>query len=225
MAIATPGRLLDLMNQGHIKLGQLETFVLDEADRMLDMGFLPDLKRIIACLPNERQTMLFSATMPPDVARIANGLLRDPVRLEVTPQSSIVDRIDQRVLYVQQADKRQLLNQLLRRSAVGRTLVFTRTKRGADRVAKQLCHGGLKANSIHGDKSQNARTRVLDGFRNGHLQVLVATDVAARGIDVDGITHVINYDMPHEPESYVHRIGRTGRAGASGTRVFVLRCE
>jgi ATP-dependent RNA helicase RhlE len=217
IAIATPGRLLDLMNQRHVDLSQLDTFVLDEADRMLDMGFLPDLKRIIARLPRQRQTLLFSATMPADVAHIANGLLRDPVRVEVTPQSSTVDRIQQRVLFVQQANKRSLLHQLLQQAAVGRTLVFTRTKRGADRVAQQLCRGGVKANAIHGDKSQNARMRVLDSFRNGHLDVLVATDVAARGIDIDGITHVINYDMPHEPESYVHRIGRTGRAGASGT--------
>lgn len=217
VAIATPGRLLDLMNQGHLHLGRLDTFVLDEADRMLDMGFLPDLKRIISTLPDERQSLFFSATMPNHAVTLASSLLRDPVRVEVAPQSTTVEGIKQRVLFVQQADKRQLLHHLLREAAVSRALVFTRTKRGADRVAKQLNHDGLRADAIHGNKSQNARTRVLSGFRNGRLHVLVATDLAARGIDVDGISHVVNYDMPHEPESYVHRIGRTGRAGATGT--------
>jgi ATP-dependent RNA helicase RhlE len=215
--VATPGRLLDLMQQRHVHLGRLTTFVLDEADRMLDMGFLPDLKRIMAKLPIERQSLFFSATLPSHVAGLAAGLLQDPVRVEVAPQSSTVDRIDQRLMFVQQADKRPLLQRLLRDSAVGRTLVFTRTKRGADRVAQQLSRDGFSVDAIHGDKSQNARTRALNGFRSGQIQILVATDVAARGIDVDGITHVINYDMPHEPESYVHRIGRTGRAGAGGT--------
>jgi ATP-dependent RNA helicase RhlE len=217
IVIATPGRLLDLMNQGYVQLHKLETFVLDEADRMLDMGFLPDLKRIIARLPRERQSMFFSATLPALAADLAASLLRTPVRVTVSPPFSTVERIEQRVLFVQQADKRELLQRLLQKTATGRTLIFTRTKHGADRVARQLSQDGLRAEAIHGNKSQSARTRVLDGFRHGHVRVLVATDLAARGIDVDGIMHVINYDMPHEPESYVHRIGRTGRAGADGT--------
>jgi ATP-dependent RNA helicase RhlE len=217
VVIATPGRLLDLMEQGHVHLHKLDTFVLDEADRMLDMGFLPDLRRIIANLPRNRQSMFFSATLPAPAADLAASLLRTPVRVAVSPPSSPVERIEQRVLFVQQVDKRELLQRLLRKAAVGRTLVFTRTKHGADRVAKQLNQDGLRAEAIHGNKSQTARTRVLNGFRHGQVRILVATDLAARGIDVDGITHVINYDMPHEPESYVHRIGRTGRAGADGT--------
>jgi ATP-dependent RNA helicase RhlE len=216
LVVATPGRLLDLMNQGHIHLDRLETFVLDEADRMLDMGFLPDLKRIIASLPRERQSLFFSATLPSHIVELAAGLLRNPTRVDVSPQSLTVERIEQRVLFVQQSNKQTLLHQLLRKTVTGRTLIFTRTKRGADRVARQLSHGGFRADAIHGNKSQNFRTRVLKGFRSGRFQVLVATDVAARGIDVDDISHVINFDMPHEPESYVHRIGRTGRAGANG---------
>jgi ATP-dependent RNA helicase RhlE len=216
VVVATPGRLLDLMNQGHVRLNRLEVFVLDEADRMLDLGFLPDLRRIISKLPSDRHSLFFSATLPERVADLAHGLLTDPIRVEVTPPSSTVDRIEQRVLFVERNNKRALLRQVLGSDDVGRTLVFTRTKRGADRVAKELVSGGIQADAIHGDKSQSARGRVLHGFRSGMLRVLVATDLAARGIDVDGITHVINYDMPHEPESYVHRIGRTGRAGADG---------
>jgi ATP-dependent RNA helicase RhlE len=208
--------LLDLMQQGHVKLSGLETFVLDEADRMLDLGFLPDLKRIVARLPRKRHSLFFSATLPPRVAQLAAGLLQNPVRVEVSPQSATVERIAQHVLFVQQSDKRELLQRLLKTSEIDRALIFTRTKRGADRVARQLNRGGRRADAIHGNKSQNARTRTLGEFRRGRVRLLVATDLAARGIDVDGITHVINYDMPLEPESYVHRIGRTGRAGADG---------
>nr|NIL97749.1 DEAD/DEAH box helicase [Planctomycetales bacterium]NIM09199.1 DEAD/DEAH box helicase [Planctomycetales bacterium]NIN09732.1 DEAD/DEAH box helicase [Planctomycetales bacterium]NIN78857.1 DEAD/DEAH box helicase [Planctomycetales bacterium]NIO36024.1 DEAD/DEAH box helicase [Planctomycetales bacterium] len=219
IVIATPGRLLDLMQQGHVNLHGLETFVLDEADRMLDLGFLPDLKRIVAQLPRQRHSLFFSATLPPRVAQLAAGLLTNPVRVEVSPQSATVERIAQRVLFVQQADKRELLQRLLKTSEIDRALIFTRTKRGADRVARQLNQSGQRADAIHGNKSQNARTRTLGEFRRGRVRLLVATDLAARGIDVDGITHVINYDLPLEPESYVHRIGRTGRAGAEGVAV------
>lgn len=215
--IATPGRLLDLMNQRHVRLNGLDTFVLDEADRMLDLGFLPDLKRIIACLPPARQSLFFSATLPERILELSRQLLRDPVRVAVTPSATTVELIDQRVLFVQQTDKRALLGDLLQGPAAGRVLVFTRTKRRADQVARQLSRSGIQADALHGDKSQTARERLLLGFRTGRMRVLVATDLASRGIDVDGITHVINYDLPHEPESYVHRIGRTGRAGAAGT--------
>ncbi|HPM82824.1 MAG TPA: DEAD/DEAH box helicase [Candidatus Anammoximicrobium sp.] len=215
--IATPGRLLDLMHQRHVRLNGLDTFVLDEADRMLDLGFLPDLKRIIACLPTERQSLFFSATLPDRIVDLSRQLLRNPVRVSVTPPATTVELIDQRVLFVEQTDKRALLSQLLQAPAAGRVLVFTRTKRRADHVAQQLSRSGIRADAIHGDKSQTTRERLLHGFRTGKMRVLVATDLASRGIDVDGITHVINYDLPHEPESYVHRIGRTGRAGAAGT--------
>ncbi len=214
--VATPGRLLDLMSQGHVTLEGLETFVLDEADRMLDMGFLPDLRRIIARLPRERHSLFFSATLPGKVAALAESLLSDPVKVEVAPQSSTVELIDQQVLFVPTQDKLRVVEQLLNGPDVGKAIVFTRTKRGADRVAKQLTAQGIKAEAIHGNKSQNARTRTLDSFKSSKLCVLVATDLAARGLDVEGLTHVINYELPVEPESYVHRIGRTGRAGASG---------
>ncbi len=217
--VATPGRLLDLMNQGHIRLDALEVFVLDEADRMLDMGFMPDLKRIISKLPKKRQSLFFSATMPPAIASLAHALLNDPVKVSVTPPATTVEAIEQRVMFVPKADKQALLHNVLGEAACQRALVFTRTKHGADRVARQLHKQGLVADAIHGDKSQSARQRTLLRFRNGDLPVLVATDLAARGIDVDGITHVINFDLPQEPEAYVHRIGRTGRAGASGIAV------
>ena len=217
--VATPGRLLDLMNQGHIRLDALEVFVLDEADRMLDMGFLPDLKRIIARLPKKRQSLFFSATMPPAISSLAHSLLTDPVQVSVTPPATTVDAIEQRVMFVPRADKQALLHNVLGTAACQRALVFTRTKHGADRVARQLHKQGHVADAIHGDKSQAARQRTLLRFRNGELPVLVATDLAARGIDVNGITHVINFDLPQEPEAYVHRIGRTGRAGASGIAV------
>ena len=216
LLIATPGRLLDLMNQGYIELDRLEYFVLDEADRMLDMGFLPDLKRIIKHLPKERQSLFFSATMPTNIIALAEELLDDPVCVDVTPKSRSVKEILQRVMMVERAGKQPLLRQILEAPDVERALVFTKTKRGANMVAQKLERSGIKATAIHGNKSQNARQRALDAFRTRQVQVLVATDVAARGIDIEGITHVVNYDMPVEPDSYVHRIGRTGRAGAKG---------
>jgi ATP-dependent RNA helicase RhlE len=219
IVVATPGRLLDLMNQRHVRLDGIEVLVLDEADRMLDMGFLPDLKRIVAALPRERQSLFFSATMPSEVARLAGSLLTDPVRVAVTPVSSTVETIEQRVMFAGQGDKRSLLRRLFDDNALHQVLVFTRTKRRANDVARQLCHSGVEADAIHGNKSQSARTRALAQFRSGRLRALVATDIAARGLDVTGISHVINYDLPNEPESYVHRIGRTGRAGASGIAV------
>ncbi|MBL8709153.1 MAG: DEAD/DEAH box helicase [Rhodospirillaceae bacterium] len=214
--VATPGRLLDLMNQGHVTLTSVEYFVLDEADRMLDMGFIRDIRKITAALPARRQTLLFSATMPQDVSALANSLLTKPKRVEVVPQSTTAERIDQLVYMVPKANKRRLLAELLRAPEVTRTIVFTRTKRGADRVAENLERDGISSAAIHGNKGQSARQQALGAFRNGSVKVLVATDIAARGIDVDGISHVVNFELPLEPESYVHRIGRTARAGASG---------
>jgi ATP-dependent RNA helicase RhlE len=216
LVVATPGRLIDLMDQGHIQLGQLQTFVLDEADRMLDMGFMPALKRIISELPQKRQSLFFSATLPPNIIQLARHLLQNPVTIHVTPQETTVEKIDQRVLFVEHAGKRALLYDILNGVEVERALVFTKTKRMANTVAEKLIKSGIKATAIHGNKSQNARQRALEAFRRKQVQVLVATDVAARGIDIDGITHVVNFDLPMEPESYVHRIGRTGRAGAEG---------
>jgi ATP-dependent RNA helicase RhlE len=216
IVVATPGRLLDLMQQGHVRLDRVQVFVLDEADRMLDMGFIHDVKRVIAKLPPARQSLLFSATMPPEVERLVQGILKQPERVEVTPQATTVERIDQRVLFVNSADKRALLADVLKDPAIARVLVFTRTKHGANRVAEQLDKSGVSADAIHGNKSQSARQRALEDFRRGKVRVLVATDIAARGIDIDGITHVINYELPNVPESYVHRIGRTARAGADG---------
>jgi ATP-dependent RNA helicase RhlE len=217
--VATPGRLLDLMGQRHVTLDKVEILVLDEADRMLDMGFIPDIRRITAVLPKQRQSLFFSATMPKDVADLAATLLTDPARVAVTPVSSTVDSIEQRVLFTGKSDKRSLLRQLLLDAALHQVLVFTRTKRRANDVARQLHTLGVSSDAIHGNKTQNARERALQRFRSGRLRVLVATDIAARGIDVVGISHVINFDLPHEPESYVHRIGRTGRAGASGVAI------
>lgn len=219
LAVATPGRLIDLLDQGHIQLDRLETFVLDEADRMLDMGFLPALKRIISELPERRQSMFFSATMSPNIIQLAQHLLRDPVTVKVDPPSSSVEKIDQRVLFVEHGGKREVLQDLLKGPDVERALVFTKTKRMANTVAEKLMRKGIRATAIHGNKSQNARQRALDAFRRKQVQVLVATDVAARGLDVDGITHVVNFDLPLEPENYVHRIGRTGRAGADGMAI------
>jgi ATP-dependent RNA helicase RhlE len=223
--VATPGRLLDLMNQRHVRFDGLAILVLDEADRMLDMGFIRDVKRIIAALPAERQTLLFSATMPGDIAALAQNVLRSPVRVEVTPVSSTVERIDQRVLFVDGASKRPLLAEVLRDPAIVRALVFARTKHGADRIAKDLAKSRVEAAAIHGNKSQSARQRALESFRGGRVRVLVATDIAARGIDIDGITHVINFDLPNVPESYVHRIGRTARAGADGVALSFCSAE
>jgi ATP-dependent RNA helicase RhlE len=216
IVVATPGRLLDLMNQGYVRFDQLHTFVLDEADRMLDMGFMPDLKRIIARLPKVRQSLFFSATMPPNIANLAADLLNDPAQVKVTPPSTVVAKIEQRVLMVDRSKKQALLQQLLRGENYDRVLIFTRTKHGADKVATCLNREGVMADAIHGNKSQSARVRTLERFRSGKLRVLIATDLASRGIDVEGVSHVINYDIPVEPESYVHRIGRTGRAGATG---------
>ena len=214
--VATPGRLLDLMGQRRVNLGRVEHFVLDEADRMLDMGFVPDVRRIVAALPTVRQSLMFSATMPTEVARLTSDFLRDPVRVGVTPQATPVERIRQSVFHVPTAGKRRLLTEILDDPALSRVLVFARTKHGADRLATQLGRSGVAAEAIHGNKSQGGRQRALERFRRGEARVLVATDIAARGIDVDDISHVINYELPDTPESYVHRIGRTARAGADG---------
>ncbi|WP_163992510.1 DEAD/DEAH box helicase [Pyxidicoccus caerfyrddinensis] len=217
--VATPGRLLDLMDQGFVSLRSLEVFVLDEADRMLDMGFIHDVRKVIKVLPQKRQTLFFSATMPPEIVDLSRNILTDPIRVEVTPVSSTAETVSQQVYFVEREQKRGLLTHLLKEGRIARALVFTRTKHGANRVAKQLEGAGVQAAAIHGNKSQNARERALDDFRAGSLRVLVATDIAARGIDIDGLSHVINYDLPNVPEQYVHRIGRTGRAGASGIAV------
>ncbi|HXP72735.1 MAG TPA: DEAD/DEAH box helicase [Stellaceae bacterium] len=215
--IATPGRLLDLLNQKHVRLDLVETFVLDEADRMLDMGFIRDVRKVISVLPKQRQTQLFSATMPSDISRLASEILRDPVRIEVAPAATTVELVEQHVYFVDAGQKRTLLAEVLKDPTLTRVIVFTRTKHGANRVAEHLERSGITAAAIHGNKSQTARQRALEGFRRGHARVLVATDIAARGIDIDGVTHVINFEIPNVPESYVHRIGRTARAGASGT--------
>ncbi|HEX4113801.1 MAG TPA: DEAD/DEAH box helicase [Stellaceae bacterium] len=219
IVIATPGRFLDLMAQGHARLDAVEMLVLDEADRMLDLGFIQPIRKIVAKLPKARQSLLFSATMPHDVEHLAHSLLRDPVRVEVTPPATTVERVDQRVMFVAANDKRAALTALLRDAGIARALVFTRTKHGADRVAQHLERAGLRAAAIHGNKSQNARQRALGDFRDGRTRILVATDIAARGIDIDGITHVVNFELPNVPESYVHRIGRTARAGAAGVAI------
>jgi ATP-dependent RNA helicase RhlE len=214
--VATPGRLLDLMSQGCVPLGDVETLVLDEADRMLDMGFIDPIRRILAKLPARRQNLLFSATMPAPIATLADQILRDPAKVSVAPVATTVDSVTQWVLFVRQSDKRALLAEVLRDPAMSRVIVFTRTKSGANRVARDLTSAGIATEAIHGNKSQNARQRALADFREGKVRVLVATDIAARGIDVDGISHVVNFELPNEPESYVHRIGRTARAGARG---------
>ena len=216
VVVATPGRLLDLMEQGHIRLDQVETFVLDEADRMLDMGFIRDVRKIVAKLPKERQTLFFSATMPAEVSRLAGELLHNHVRVEVTPPATTVERIAQKVLFVQHGDKLSLLRDLLKDGTISRAIVFARTKHGANRIAEQLVKFGETSDAIHGNKSQGARQKALNDFKNGRLRTLIATDIASRGIDIDDVSHIINYDLPNEPESYVHRIGRTARAGADG---------
>jgi ATP-dependent RNA helicase RhlE len=214
--IATPGRLLDLMNQKFVDLKQLEIFVLDEADRMLDMGFIHDVKKVIASLPTKRQTLFFSATMPPEIQKLANLLLTQPKKVEVTPPSSTVDKIEQSLFHTNKTDKPDLLLHLIEENNISTALVFTRTKHGADKIVKFLVKNNIKSAAIHGNKSQNARQNALNDFKNGHIRVLVATDIAARGIDIDELTHVFNFDLPNVPETYVHRIGRTGRAGNSG---------
>ena len=219
IVVATPGRLLDLMGQRRIGLDAVEFLVLDEADRMLDMGFVRDVRRIIAALPAKRQSLMFSATMPGEIAHLAGDILAHPVRLEVTPQATPIERIEQNIYHVEAAGKRDLLVGILGDPALSRVLVFARTKHRTNRVAEHLGKRGISAEAIHGNKSQGARQRALKRFRAGEVRVLVATDIAARGIDVDGVTHVINYELPNEPESYVHRIGRTARAGAGGMAV------
>ncbi len=214
--VATPGRLLDLVKQKYLRLEHVRHFVLDEADRMLDMGFLPEVRRVIALLPTKRQTLLFSATMPPEISALANSLLRNPVKVAVTPVSSTVDAIEQAVYFVGKQDKRHLLVHLLQDRSIASALIFTRTKYGADKVTRQLVKAGIPAQAIHGNKSQGARQRALGNFKCKQTRVLVATDIAARGIDVEAISHVINFELPNIPETYVHRIGRTGRAGLGG---------
>ena len=217
--VATPGRLLDLVQNRALRLDRVEVLVLDEADRMLDMGFIHDIRKIVALLPVKRQTLFFSATMPQAIAELARHMLRDPVKVAVTPPATTVERVDQRIIHVDRAAKPAMLAELLRREPIDRVLVFTRTKHGADKVARGLAKAGITAQAIHGNKSQPQRERVLAAFRAGTIATLIATDIAARGIDVEGISHVVNYDLPNIPESYVHRIGRTARAGAAGTAI------
>jgi ATP-dependent RNA helicase RhlE len=223
--IATPGRLLDLINQRHLTLRSLEIFVLDEADRMLDMGFIHDIKKIIAMLPEKRHNLFFSATMPPDIRRLADTILKDPVSVEVAPVSSTAERIEQKVMYVERSKKKDLLRKVLQDSKFRRVIVFTRTKRGANQVSEVLAKSGIRSAPIHGNKSQSARQKALEDFKAGNIRVLVATDIAARGIDVDNITHVINFEVPNIAESYVHRIGRTARAGADGIAISFCDAE
>jgi superfamily II DNA/RNA helicase len=223
--VATPGRLMDLMQNRAVALDQVEYFVLDEADRMLDMGFIHDIRRIVGKLPAARQTLFFSATMPKEIAELANTMLRDPVRVAVTPSASTVERVEQRLIHVDRAGKAALLAEVLRAEPIDRVLVFTRTKHGADKVVRALAKSGLDAAAIHGNKSQGQRERVLAAFRTGSVRTLIATDIAARGIDVEGISHVVNYDLPNIPESYVHRIGRTARAGADGIAISFCDAE
>jgi len=217
--VATPGRLNDLCNQGHIDLSGVETFVLDEADRMLDMGFIHDVRKVIDRLPQKRQTLLFSATMPQEIAQLSQKILRDPVRVEVAPQSSTVDAIEQRLYKVDKANKKLLLQYVLQDQSLDSVLVFTNTKHGADRVVKELGRAGIAAMAIHGNKGQTARVKALESFKSGETRILVATDIAARGIDVNELSCVINYELPNVPETYVHRIGRTGRAGRDGIAI------
>ncbi len=223
--VATPGRLLDLVHSNALRLGDVECLVLDEADRMLDMGFIRDIQKIVAKLPAERQTLMFSATMPRPIAELAAEMLRDPVKVAVSPGGSTVQRVEQRVIRVDRPAKPAVLVDVLRRETIDRALIFTRTKRGADKVARGLAQAGITAGAIHGNKSQGQRERVLVAFRKGEVRTLVATDIAARGIDVDGISHVVNYDLPNVPETYVHRIGRTARAGAEGIAISLCDGE
>jgi ATP-dependent RNA helicase RhlE len=217
--VATPGRLLDLVHQHAVRLDKVEVLVLDEADRMLDMGFIRDIRKIVAMLPKERQTLFFSATMPQEITRLANDMLRDPAKVSVTPQATTAERVSQRVILTDKPAKTALLAELLKSEPIERAIVFTRTKHGADKVVRMLEKAGHRAEAIHGNKSQNNRERTLKAFREGSLRTLIATDIAARGIDVDGVSHVFNYDLPNVPESYVHRIGRTARAGAEGVAI------
>ncbi len=223
--VATPGRLLDLMQQGFIKLHEVEFFVLDEVDRMLDMGFIPDVKRVLAKIPDQRQTLFFSATMAPKIEALANTMVRNPVRVAISPEKPAVELIEQKVLFVEKKNKDALLATLLKNGAVKKALVFTQMKHVANKVVKILSRSRIRATAIHGNKSQAARIKALDDFKHGRVKVMVATDVAARGIDVDHITHVFNYDMPMEAETYVHRIGRTARAGSEGHSISFCSSE
>jgi len=225
VVIATPGRLLDLMNQGHLNIREVEIFVLDEADRMLDMGFVHDVKKLLAVLPKKRQSLFFSATMPPEIVSLANTILFHPLKVSVTPVSSTVDIIEQSVYFVDKVNKNALLIEILKNTAIKTALVFTRTKHGADKVVNLLLKNNIKAEAIHGNKAQNARQRALTNFKAQTTRVLVATDIAARGIDVDELAFVVNYEIPNIPETYVHRIGRTGRAGANGTAISFCDAE
>jgi ATP-dependent RNA helicase RhlE len=223
--VATPGRLIDLVNQNALRLNGVEVLVLDEADRMLDMGFIHDIRKIVAKTPAQRQTLMFSATMPQEIAELAGQMLKNPQKVAVTPEAATADRVEQRVIHVDQSAKPQILADTLRSETIDRALVFTRTKHGADKVVRNLIKSGISADAIHGNKSQGQRERVLAAFRDGRVRTLVATDIAARGIDVDGVSHVINYDLPNIPESYVHRIGRTARAGAEGIAISFCSSE
>jgi ATP-dependent RNA helicase RhlE len=223
--VATPGRLLDLMEQGFVDLSKVETFVLDEADRMLDMGFVHDVRRVVSRLPHDRQTLFFSATMSPAVRSLASTMLTEPFEVAASPPATVADNIDQRVMFVEKAHKRDLLADILKHEDTGRTLIFTRTKHAANRVARQLEKRGISADAIHSNKSQSQRQRALAAFEKGKVQVLVATDIVSRGIDVEGITHVINYELPEDAENYVHRIGRTARAGRAGIAVSLCDLE
>lgn len=223
--VATPGRLLDLMQQGFVNLSNIEIFVLDEADRMLDMGFVHDVKKVIAKLPTQRQTLFFSATMPPEIVKLADTILKNPTKVEVTPVSSTAETVTQSLYFVDKANKKLLLMDVLKTKGMNRVLVFARTKHGADRIARDLTKSGFKTAAIHGDKSQNARQNALNDFKTGVIRTLVATDIAARGIDIDELSHVINYEIPNQPETYVHRIGRTGRGGASGIAISFCDAE
>ncbi len=225
IVVATPGRLLDLCRQGHARLDQVDVLVLDEADRMLDMGFAPDVRRIVSTLPRERQTMLYSATLTAEIAGLASDMLRNPSMVAVTPAASVSTNITQQVMFVEQVNKRRLLTEILSEKSTERALVFTRTKHRANKVVRQLLGEGISADAIHSNKSQAARQRALSAFHRGRVKVLVATDIAARGIDVEGISHVINYEMPNDPESYVHRIGRTARAGTAGTALSFCNAD
>lgn len=222
---ATPGRLLDLINQRYVDLRGLEVFVLDEADRMLDMGFIHDVRKVISMLPQKRQNLFFSATMPPEIQKLSDSLLTNPVRVEVTPVSSTAEKINQSVMFVDRNNKKNLLRHILQDKTLKRVIVFTRTKRGANQVSEVLDRNGIASAAIHGNKSQGARQRALENFRTGQIRVLVATDIAARGIDIDGITHVVNFELPNISESYVHRIGRTARAGAEGSAISFCDLE
>ncbi len=225
VVVATPGRLLDLVKGNALRLGEVECFVLDEADRMLDMGFIHDIRKIVAKLPAKRQTLMFSATMPRAISELAAQMLHDPIKVAVTPEATTVERVEQRIIHVDRGAKPAILIDLLKREAIERALIFTRTKHGADKVVRGLLRAGMTAEAIHGNKSQGQRERVLAAFRQGKVRTLVATDIAARGIDVDGISHVINFDLPNVPETYVHRIGRTARAGAAGVAISLCDAE